>query len=227
MGERTCRWPGCDSPVHALGFCNRDAQRARREGNLSDPWTTWAPKRVRPPVCEWPGCSTAVRARCLCATHYSRACKVGAFDRPWELWREQRTCEWCGGGFEIPTHRETRCCSFECSTKLWKQENPERVRLHSQEAKFKRRARLREAPHESFTVADVRLRHGDDCYLCDERINFKLKWPHPQSPSLDHVVPLARGGRHALENVAMTHLACNLSKATKAALSEPRPTLLL
>jgi 5-methylcytosine-specific restriction endonuclease McrA len=163
----------------------------------------------------------------LCATHHQRARKVGTFDQPWTRWREERNCAWCGDTFKSPAHRDTRCCSFACSTKLWKRANPDSVRAHGQDAKFKRRARLRQAPYESFTIADVRARYGDDCYLCGEPIDFRLKWPHPLSPSLDHVVPLARGGKHTLDNVAMTNLACNLRKHVRPAASPPMPTLLI
>ena len=69
------------------------------------------------------------------------------------------------------------------------------------------------------------MAHGDDCYLCGERINFKLKWPHPKSPSLDHVVPLSAGGTHTLDNVAMTCLSCNVKKQARPTASTPIPTL--
>jgi len=69
------------------------------------------------------------------------------------------------------------------------------------------------------------MAHGDICYLCGEKINFRLKHPNPKSPSLDHVIALSRGGTHTLGNVAMTHLKCNLSKQSNLAGVEPHATL--
>jgi len=34
----------------------------------------------------------------------------------------------------------------------------------------------------------------------------------PRQPSMDHIVPLSRGGTHAPSNVHLTHYRCNLSK---------------
>lgn len=35
------------------------------------------------------------------------------------------------------------------------------------------------------------------------------------SPSIDHVIPLSRGGAHAMGNVQSAHLRCNSSKGDK------------
>jgi len=34
----------------------------------------------------------------------------------------------------------------------------------------------------------------------------------PRRPSMDHIIPLSRGGMHALANVQLAHYRCNLSK---------------
>lgn len=38
---------------------------------------------------------------------------------------------------------------------------------------------------------------------------------HPQSPTLDHVVPLSKGGRHARDNVTCAHRVCNTRKQAR------------
>lgn len=35
--------------------------------------------------------------------------------------------------------------------------------------------------------------------------------------SLDHIIPLSRGGHHTADNVQAAHLACNHRKGAKAA----------
>lgn len=37
----------------------------------------------------------------------------------------------------------------------------------------------------------------------------------PRRPSMDHIVPLSRGGAHTLDNVHLTHYRCNLSKGNR------------
>ncbi|MGV8973360.1 MAG: HNH endonuclease [Rhodoglobus sp.] len=40
--------------------------------------------------------------------------------------------------------------------------------------------------------------------------------------SLDHIIPLARGGWHAMDNVALAHLRCNITKHAKILDRMPR-----
>ena len=32
------------------------------------------------------------------------------------------------------------------------------------------------------------------CGICGKRVDFKLKFPHPLSPCIDHIIPVAKGG---------------------------------
>ncbi|WP_158070491.1 HNH endonuclease [Streptomyces luteocolor] len=40
------------------------------------------------------------------------------------------------------------------------------------------------------------------------------------SPSLDHVIPLSRGGSHRRDNVQLAHLRCNLRKNNRFEVAE-------
>lgn len=37
---------------------------------------------------------------------------------------------------------------------------------------------------------------------------------HPMAPSLDHKVPLSRGGAHVESNCALAHRICNIRKGS-------------
>lgn len=66
-------------------------------------------------------------------------------------------------------------------------------------------------------LADILERDGNDCRICLEPVDMALKWPHPFSQSLDHIVPIARGGAHIQSNCQLAHLRCNISKGVNAA----------
>lgn len=82
-----------------------------------------------------------------------------------------------------------------------------------------RRALERGAPNaEPFSKIDVHERDGWVCGLCREPVDRSLSWPEPLSASLDHILPLSKGGEHTLDNVQCAHLVCNLQKgATQTA----------
>lgn len=79
------------------------------------------------------------------------------------------------------------------------------------------RARRRRARLLSASVGDVDLEllwrtQGATCPLCLTPINPALSWPEPHSRSLDHIVPLSKGGTHEQSNLQWTHLVCNQHK---------------
>lgn len=50
------------------------------------------------------------------------------------------------------------------------------------------------------------------CGICGKPVNKDLKYPDPESASLDHIIPLAAGGTHTWDNVQLAHLRCNVEK---------------
>lgn len=55
-----------------------------------------------------------------------------------------------------------------------------------------------------------------NCAICGRPVNFDKKFPDPWSATLDHIIPIAKGGDPAsLENLQLAHLQCNRIKATK------------
>jgi 5-methylcytosine-specific restriction endonuclease McrA len=57
---------------------------------------------------------------------------------------------------------------------------------------------------------------GEPCWLCGQPIDYRLKFPHPRSWSLDHIVPIADNPRLALNptNYRSAHLDCNNYRQT-------------
>lgn len=96
--------------------------------------------------------------------------------------------------------------------------HPERRRATVQ----RRRALKRTATVEKFTDLEIFIRDNWVCGLCHKKVNKRLKWPHPLSPSIDHVCPLDNGGAHSRQNVVLAHLRCNISKGTRAVTQQQR-----
>lgn len=62
----------------------------------------------------------------------------------------------------------------------------------------------------------ARIRRGRPaCSICGEPIDYTLPYLDPGEFVVDHVVPLARGGRDDLSNKAPAHRACNRAKSDK------------
>lgn len=53
------------------------------------------------------------------------------------------------------------------------------------------------------------------CALCEADLDADLRWPDPLSKSLDHIVPLSKGGSYTQDNLQWTHLFCNTQKGAR------------
>lgn len=65
-----------------------------------------------------------------------------------------------------------------------------------------------------FTVDDLIERDGHDCGICGGHIPA-VAYPDMDSASIDHIVPISRGGEHALSNARATHLRCNIARGNR------------
>lgn len=111
-------------------------------------------------------------------------------------------CQECGKQFIAPYGDKRRAfCSRKCGKR-------HAGRIHN----MKRKAQKRGLPSENLDPLQVFERDGWRCGICKKHVNKSLEFPHPRSASLDHIIPLARGGPHTWENVQLAHLACNNRK---------------
>ena len=54
------------------------------------------------------------------------------------------------------------------------------------------------------------------CAICGKPVDFNLKYPHPLSPTIDHIIPLAKGGHPSdIDNLQLAHRCCNRQKSDK------------
>lgn len=55
------------------------------------------------------------------------------------------------------------------------------------------------------------------CQLCDYPTNPDVTVPDYEAPTIDHIIPLARGGGHTMDNVQTAHFLCNMLKGDSLA----------
>jgi len=120
-------------------------------------------------------------------------------------------CKECGKVF-LPEYGDQRrvYCSDECAKRAYRKTDAYRV--SRSECNKRRRARMRNVAVEIFGTREIFDRDNWICQICGGKVNKHLKWPHPKSASLDHVIPISKGGTHTRDNVQLAHLICNTVK---------------
>jgi len=118
-------------------------------------------------------------------------------------------------------YRERNRETIRDKNRLYRLLNIDRIREHDRERYrdnperiYRRRAR-KLAIGGSFTAEDIRIQLQNQtdrkgvarCWWCDK--------PLGDDRSIDHRIPLSRGGSNGPRNICITHLRCNLSKQAK------------
>jgi 5-methylcytosine-specific restriction endonuclease McrA len=91
--------------------------------------------------------------------------------------------------------------------RAWRVANPDKRR----DQKHRRRALMQNVQAERLTKKQrLTLYSTRTCYLCGK--DFQ---PGDRT-SVDHIIPLAGGGPHVFDNLALTHFSCNSRKGAKS-----------
>lgn len=65
---------------------------------------------------------------------------------------------------------------------------------------------------ERFTLDEIFKRDGGWCYLCEQDVDRK-------DATMDHVIPVTKGGPHTRANVKLAHRSCNTRKGNRLPLA--------
>ena len=125
-----------------------------------------------------------------------------------QMWRRiPHICPVCGA---ITTRKIY--CSDVCANKA-----------RNTKAEHKRRVKINNAMvDDDITVLGLFLRDKGVCAICGKRCDtndFEIKGDAfvagNNYPSIDHIVPLSKGGEHSWDNVQLTHRICNIRKSDR------------
>lgn len=136
-------------------------------------------------------------------------------ERDQRFWRqdfEQKTFSFCSrcGGIYI-AKKNKKYCSKAC----------EKAIQYSR-AKDKRLAKIKNVHKDNIDLKRLYVRDGGVCWLCktacdwnDYRRTETAFIAGENYPSIDHVIPLAKGGSHSWDNVRLAHRGCNTKKSDR------------
>ena len=198
---RSIKCPTCSKieRERAKAERGREKRRARME-RLED-------MLARPQTCEWCGGEFhAARVQRFCS---SNCAKRSAYRRKQE--KDIRICPECGERF-TRADGGYRFCSRKCAKKA----------LHRKYRSGNHRHRARQYGVEyepGITLRKVYEKDGGICYLCgqstdwdDIRESGEGYAAGPSYPTIDHVVPMSKGGSHTWNNVRLACHRCNSCK---------------
>lgn len=129
-------------------------------------------------------------------------------------------CEVCGVTFSVHKSRPSpRFCNDDCRKKWFSSAFTGNNSPHWQGGvnpnyySAKRRAKMREG--DAISHLEVFELANWICGICKEPIDKALRFPDKMAATLEHVIPLSKGGTHTWDNVDAAHAICNFRKSNK------------
>lgn len=231
--KKTCRIDDCARPVLARGLCPSHYSTWWREhGPKQDIVCTWCGatarvSRKKAIYCSLTCCAKANQAMASCASNQAR--HRAAIERrlpvvytgpiiPRQapitlLYPKNRRRRLTAGYCVICSTSYVSYFPLDVTCSATCQEI--HARTVKKTGKDRRRARERGAYIEDVSRKRVFERDGYRCHLCGRKTLKGKRAPHPRSPSLDHVIPLAKGGRHESINCRCACFLCNSRKGDR------------
>lgn len=190
------------------------------------------------PRCSVGGCESPSRKRGWCASHYHQARVTGSDPKPFKYkWSAIAPCANCGAEHSGNAHR--RFCSDSCRVAYQLHDGPrptstncvacgsvidltqrgKKGQLRKTVIKFCRPCKRDYAKYK-MSAGELAQRDGTDCGICGLAVDMTLtRADSLDCPSVDHILPRARGGSHDPTNLQLAHLRCNMAKSDRVSLS--------
>lgn len=212
-----CSIEGCGSPVKTRGWCAKHYSRWQRFGSTGDPSARSCGQCGEQLLAGSRRTRTYCSQRCTNLAAYAQrsADERLAAHKAWrqataadrrakrEAERAQRFCGECSAPLSIESRASRRYCSRRCINQVGLRERREERYEHSR----RRRSRL--------LSVSVGVSKRDWQRLCARWGNRCAYCGMSRRLTMDHVVPLTRGGWHAIGNILPACRSCNSSKQTK------------
>jgi hypothetical protein len=65
------------------------------------------------------------------------------------------------------------------------------------------------------SVYELAARDGATCHLCRRKVDMSISGKAKWGPTIDHLVPVSKGGTNDPENLALAHRYCNTARGNR------------
>lgn len=121
-------------------------------------------------------------------------------------------CSECGKQF-VTTLTKHRFCSTKCSGR-----HSNRLREHKRNERIINNGEY----DRTITLPKLYMRDGGVCHICGKQVNMNTNTNDDEYGSIDHLIPLSKGGTHTWGNVSLAHRRCNTIKSNRVMIQDDR-----
>lgn len=224
-GRGLCVADGCVSPASAREWCDKHYQRLRKYGDANYE----VDARRATTITDLPNgdrvCTDCKEAKPLSEYHKDKRGLKG----------RRGICKPCRGGYMFGYYQENReqKLRYEVERRAnnvehirnldklrYQRDKDKRIELATGHSQNRRARILGRELDKGITVIRLRKLYGDACPYCSCRMDFKAGTQgeyNKKRASIEHIIPISKGGTHTWDNVILACLGCNLARGNRAA----------
>jgi len=94
-------------------------------------------------------------------------------------------------------------------------QNKQKLAIAQSKGNHTRKARMKDAFVEVVDPIIVFEKDNWICQLCNKTVSKVLNRKLVDVASLDHIIPISKGGKHSYANTQLAHLSCNIKKGNR------------
>lgn len=203
--KQECCTKRCANALRARGHYHRAGDLSLKDGK-DGYQREWSRRKAMPRWADW--WESQRRAQDLAdlamvPTAHGRAAQRIS-ERPNVRLFNGGVCKSCGATWVSYADRDDTAYCSPCNARRW--------RTHG---RHKRRVWKASAQCDVISPEAIFHRDGYRCQLCGSKT--RGKFPALTSPTLDHIIPLSRGGDHTAANLQCACFSCNSRKGSRSA----------
>jgi 5-methylcytosine-specific restriction endonuclease McrA len=224
QSTRTCSVDGCAGDVIARGWCSKHYQKWRKYGDPMEGRGQDFRKAVdfedgtrlcsgcyeRQPLEVFdkdPGGTLGRKSRC-------KACRSAQMRALYASNREEKLAS-------VREYRNAnRDVVRESDSRRYARHREKRIALATESAHLRRSRILQKSNDRGISRHSLRKRHGDNCCYCGRSMSFRAGTRGVYNPGLatiEHIVPISKGGSHTWGNVTLACWECNIRRGNRDA----------
>lgn len=218
-----CEVKDCANKPIANGLCSRHYQLMKNHGSTSDGayvmrvrkaithddgTRTCALCEKRLPIDQFHKDKTATdgyRSRC-------KACRINHVKNWYQDNRERQSTK-------EKVRRQANPEKYaEKEAERYIKDREKRINLATEHSHRRKARKLKTVVEKGISKKSLKKKHGTKCYYCQKEMDFSVgtgRKFNRDMATIEHLIPLARGGQHTWENTVLACRHCNISKNAK------------
>ena len=222
--DSKCKIEGCNKNPIARSMCNQHYSMWRKHGNPlagayrmpfkkaldhGDGTRTCTKCNEKLPISAFHKDKSAtggVRATC-------KNCRIKHVKNWYQDNRERQS------GKEKNRRQSNKDKYTEKEAKRYIKDREKRIALATEQSHLRRSRKKKTKTERGISKLSLKRKHGTKCYYCGKEMDFKVgvgRKFNRDMATIEHLIPLAKGGEHTSENTVLACRHCNLSKSAKS-----------